>query len=207
MKASIYISLASLILIIIVGYSNSDYNKHINKLKTDTATFAGGCFWATEAAFEQIKGVQNVISGYCGGESADATYEKIETGKTGHAESVQVYYDPAIITYNKLLDIFFTAHDPTQLNRQGPDVGLQYRSEIFYSNISQKNLAEEKIKYLNKTKFNQKITTQIAPLEHFYVAEPYHQDYVRQHPNEPYIKNVSLPKINKVKKDFPEDLK
>ncbi len=207
MKATIFTSLTIIIIFNFSRYSNSDDAKHANKLKTDTATFAGGCFWATEAAFEQIKGVQNVISGYCGGDSSDATYEKLETGKTGHAESVQIYYNPAIISYDKLLDIFFTAHDPTQLNRQGPDIGPQYRSEIFYSNLSQKNQAEAKIKYLNKAKYNQKITTQIAPLIHFYEAESYHQNYVLQHPNEPYIKNVSLPKINKVKKDFSEDLK
>ncbi|MCR6642281.1 MAG: peptide-methionine (S)-S-oxide reductase MsrA [Sporocytophaga sp.] len=207
MKATIYTSLNIIAIFYFSGYNNSEYAKHNYESKTDAAIFAGGCFWATEAAFEQIKGVQNVISGYCGGDSADATYEKIETEKTGHAESVQIYYSPSIISYDKLLDIFFTAHDPTQLNRQGPDIGPQYRSEIFYSNFSQKKMAEEKIKYLNKTKYNQKIITQIAQLIRFYEAEPYHQDYILHHPNEPYIKDVSLPKINKVKKDFPEDLK
>ncbi|GAL84717.1 peptide methionine sulfoxide reductase [Sporocytophaga myxococcoides] len=207
MKPTIYTCLTIIIIFNSVRNRNSDYAKLTNGSKTDTATFAAGCFWATEAAFAQIKGVQNVISGYCGGDSSDATYEKIETGKTGHAESVQIYYDPAIISYDKLLDIFFTAHDATQLNRQGPDIGPQYRSEIFYTNLSQKNQAEEKIRYLNKTKYNQKITTQIAPMIHFYEAEPYHQDYVKHHPNESYIKNVSLPKINKVKKDFSEYLK
>ncbi|WP_028978812.1 peptide-methionine (S)-S-oxide reductase MsrA [Sporocytophaga myxococcoides] len=207
MKVTIYTSITILALLSFFRYSNLKTTKPIHEAKTDTATFAGGCFWATEAAFEQIKGVQNVVSGYCGGNRSDATYEKIETGKTGHAESVQVYYDPSIISYDKLLDIFFTAHDPTELNRQGPDIGPQYRSEIFYSNLSQKKQAEEKIKYLNKTKYNQKIITQIAPLTKFYEAEPYHQNYVQQHPDEAYIKNVSLPKINKVKKDFSEDLK
>lgn len=206
MKAAIYTSISLLALFNFARYSNSISGIN-TETRIDTATFAAGCFWATEAAFEQIKGVQKVVSGYCGGNGTDATYEKIETGKTGHAESVQIYYDPSKISYDKLLDIFFTAHDPTQLNRQGPDIGPQYRSEIFYSNLSQKKQAEEKIKYLNKNKFNQKITTQIAPLTKFYEAEPYHQNYVQQHPDEPYIKNVSLPKINKVKKDFSEDLK
>lgn len=207
MKAAIYTSISVLALFNFSWYSNSTFGIKTYETRTDTATFAAGCFWATEAAFEQIKGIQNVVSGYCGGNSKDATYEKIETGKTGHAESVQIYYDPSKISYDKLLDIFFTAHDPTQLNRQGPDIGPQYRSEIFYSNLSQKKQAEEKIKYLNKEKYNQKITTQIAPLTKFYEAEPYHQNYVQHHPDEPYIMNVSLPKINKVKKDFSEDLK
>lgn len=172
----------------------------------DTATFAGGCFWCVEASFEQIKGVAEAVSGYSGGSASNATYKKVSAGVTNHAEAVQVYYDPKVISYETLLDIFFTAHDPTQLNRQGPDVGTQYRSEIFYHNDEQKRLAEAKMKELAPN-FSRPIVTKLSKLDAFYAAEAYHQDFEKNNPNNGYIRNVSRPKIEKVAKKFEELLK
>lgn len=172
----------------------------------DTATFAGGCFWCVEASFEQIKGVVSVVSGYVGGKKRNAKYKLVASGLTKHAESVQVYYDPSQIDYSTLLDIFFTAHDPTQLNRQGPDVGTQYRSAIFYHDETQKKLSEDKIKQLADS-FDKPIVTEVTPFPEFYIAEGYHQDYEENHPFNPYIVNVSRPKINKVKQRFAHLLK
>lgn len=172
----------------------------------DTATFAGGCFWCIEASFEQIEGVIEAVSGYSGGEKATATYQQTSSGKTMHAEAVQVYFDPSVISYETLLDVFFTAHDPTQLNRQGPDVGPQYRSEIFYHTNEQKTLAEEKMKALAPT-LSKPIATKLSALKAFYMAEDYHQDYEKHHPDNPYVKNVSKPKIEKVAKKFKHLLK
>ncbi|XOV91346.1 MAG: peptide-methionine (S)-S-oxide reductase MsrA [Bacteroidota bacterium] len=176
------------------------------KGELDTATFAGGCFWCIEASFEQIKGVVEAVSGYEGGSKKDAHYEIVGMGRTKHAETVQIYYDPSVIDYSTLLDIFFTAHDPTQLNRQGPDVGPQYRSAIFYHNDEQKKLAQEKIKELSGS-FDQPIVTEVTPHTEFYMAEDYHQDYEKHHPFNPYILNVSKPKINRVRAKFPQLLK
>ncbi|GAB4240701.1 MAG: hypothetical protein Tsb0034_17300 [Ekhidna sp.] len=172
----------------------------------DTATFAGGCFWCVEASFEQIKGVVEAVSGYSGGKKATADYRMVSSGMTSHAEAVQVYYDPEVIDYETLLDIFFTAHDPTQLNRQGPDVGEQYRSEIFYHNEEQRKLAAAKMEALAPA-FDQKIVTRLSKLDAFYPAEDYHQDYEKKHPNNGYIVNVSRPKIEKVAKKFKHLLK
>ncbi len=172
----------------------------------DTATFAGGCFWCVEASFEQIKGVVSAVSGYAGGSKKDAKYQLVASGRTKHAETVQIYYDPSIIDYSTLLDIFFTAHDPTQLNRQGPDVGPQYRSAIFYHDDQQKKLAQEKIKQLSGS-FDKPIVTELNPFTAFYEAEEYHQDYEEKHPFNPYILNVSKPKIDKVKERFSHLLK
>lgn len=172
----------------------------------DTATFAGGCFWCVEASFEQIQGVIEAVSGYAGGKKSTANYSMVSSGMTQHAEAVQVYYDPAIISYETLLDIFFTAHDPTQLNRQGPDVGSQYRSEIFYHNQSQKEIAEAKIKEWS-SEFSKPIVTKISKLKAFYMAEAYHQDYEENHPENGYIINVSRPKIEKVARKFKDLLK
>lgn len=178
----------------------------IDYQKLDTATFAGGCFWCVEASFEQIRGVAEAVSGYSGGTKATADYRLVSSGQTGHAEAVQVYYDPSIISYETLLEIFFTAHDPTQLDRQGPDVGPQYRSEIFYHNEAQKLLAEAKIKEL-EPEFSRPIVTKLSQLDAFYMAEDYHQDYEENHPNNGYIVNVSRPKIEKVAKKFKDLLK
>jgi peptide-methionine (S)-S-oxide reductase len=171
-----------------------------------TAFFAGGCFWGVEAVFEHIKGVRVVTSGYSGGTKQTADYETVSGGETGHAEAVKVIYDPAQVSYEKLLKVFFSvAHDPTELNRQGPDTGTQYRSAIFYSNDEQKRLAENYVAELTKTKtFAKPIVTQIAPLEAFYQAEDYHQDYLVRHPNQPYIVVNDNPKVENLRKLFPD---
>lgn len=174
--------------------------------KLDTATFAGGCFWCVEASFEQIKGVVSAVSGYSGGKKSTANYKLVSSGRTNHAEAVQVYFDPEIIDYNTLLDIFFTCHDPTQVNRQGPDVGPQYRTEIFYHNDEQKSLAEAKIKEIQPS-LSKPIATKVTKLDAFYDAEGYHQDYEKNNPYNPYVLSVSKPKINKVKERFKELLK
>src|SRR5712691_12024865 len=155
-----------------------------NSATEDTAVFAGGCFWGVEAVYDHVKGVKRAISGYAGGEVANPSYEQVSTGDTGHAESVEVIYDPSQVSYGKLLQIFFSvAHDPTQLNRQGPDTGTQYRSAIFYTNAEQQHVAEGYVDQLNKAGvFGRPIVTQIAPLAAFYPAEAYHQDYATLHP-------------------------
>jgi peptide-methionine (S)-S-oxide reductase len=171
-----------------------------------TAVIAGGCFWGIEAVFEHVKGVGGVKSGYSGGSAKTARYEVVSMGKTGHAESVQITYDPSKISYGRLLKIFFSvAHDPTQLNRQGPDTGTQYRSAIFYSNEDQKRIAQAYIDQLNEAKvFEQPIVTQVAALDSFYEAEAYHQDYALHHPDEPYIRIHDLPKVANLRKQFPD---
>jgi peptide-methionine (S)-S-oxide reductase len=174
--------------------------------KKETAVLAGGCFWGMEAVFDRLKGVSNVVSGYSGGEKSTAHYETVETGRTGHAESVKVTYDPAKISYGQLLEIFFAvAHDPTQLNRQGPDEGTQYRSVIFFESDDQKRVAEAYIEQLNNSKvFPYPIVTQVAPFTGFFEAEPGHQHYVAFHPREPYVVNNDLPKLKKLDKEFPD---
>ena len=164
-----------------------------------TAVFAGGCFWGTQSVFERVKGVLKTTAGYSGGSASTATYDQVTTETTGHAESVEVVYDPSQITYGQLLRIFFAvAHDPTQLNRQGPDVGTSYRSAIFYANDEQKQIAEAYIKQLDAAKvFPQPIVTQLTPLKGFYRAEDYHQDYALHNPNNPYIQVCDLPKTGK----------
>jgi len=171
----------------------------------EIAVFAGGCFWGVDAVFKHVQGVKDVVSGYSGGDSNTAEYEVVSTGRTGHAESVKITYDPSKVTYTQLLRIFFSvATDPTQLNRQGPDVGTQYRSVIFYANDSQKQAAFAYIDQLNKSRvFSGPIVTQVVPLEHFYAAELYHQDYLAQHPDNPYIVYNDLPKLRALKKEFP----
>jgi peptide-methionine (S)-S-oxide reductase len=170
-----------------------------------TAVFAGGCFWGVDAVFKHVKGVQNVVSGYSGGSAATAKYMIVGTGATGHAESVQVTYDPKEIGYQDLLKIFFSvAHDPTELNRQGPDVGTQYRSAIFYANPTQKTIAERYIAQLDAAKtFGKPIVTQVAALDKFYPAEAYHQNYLALHPDQPYIVYNDLPKLAALKKEYP----
>ncbi len=173
--------------------------------KMDTATLAGGCFWCVEAAFEQINGVYEVVSGYSGGNEKNPTYSEVSRGATGHAEAVQVYYDPEKLSYQKILEIFFVAHDPTQLNRQGPDVGKQYRSAIYYHDEKQRKTAESLISSMTEEKvFSKEIVSQLEPLDKFWVAEEYHQDYAERNPQDGYIQGVSLPKVKKVKKAFPD---
>ena len=171
-----------------------------------TAVLAGGCFWGVEAVFEHVKGVIKVTSGYSGGSADTAQYGTVSTGQTGHAESVRIIYDPSKISYGQLLKVFFSvAHDPTELNRQGPDTGTQYRSAIFYSNEEQKRIAEAYIGQLDKAKvFGAAIVTKVSPLKSFYEAESYHQDYLAHHPDEPYIIYNDLPKLEDLRKHFPD---
>jgi peptide-methionine (S)-S-oxide reductase len=171
-----------------------------------TAVLAGGCFWGIEAVFEHVKGVKHAESGYSGGSADDVDYETVSSGRTGNAESVRVTYDPSQITYGQLLKVFFAvAHDPTELNRQGPDTGTQYRSAIFYANEEQKRIAESYIAQLDKAKvFRDKIVTQVAPLKSFHEAESYHQHYLANNPNDPYIVYNDLPKLENLRKQLPD---
>jgi peptide-methionine (S)-S-oxide reductase len=170
------------------------------------AVFAGGCFWGVEAVFDRVTGVLKAESGYAGGSADTAQYYTVASGATGHAESVRVTYDPSKITYGQLLKVFFAvAHDPTELNRQGPDVGTQYRSAIFYANEEQKRIAESYIQQLDQAKvFEAKIVTRVVPLKSFYEAEGYHQNYLVNHPNEPYIVYNDMPKLANLRKLLPE---
>jgi len=172
---------------------------------TETAVFAGGCFWGVDAVFKHVKGVVEVVSGYAGGKAPTAHYELVSTGETGHAESVEVTYDPSQVTYRQLLEVFFTvAHDPTELNRQGPDVGSQYRSAIFYESDEQRKAAQSYIAELSHTHlFDKPIVTQVVPLDHFYAAEAYHQNYLALHMTQPYIVYNDLPKLDRLGKTFP----
>lgn len=172
---------------------------------TETAVFAGGCFWGVEAVFEHVKGVTNVVSGYAGGTTVNPDYDDVSSGSTGHAEAVKVTYDPAVVSYDKLLEVFFTvAHNPTELNRQGPDVGTQYRSAVFTGNAEQLKAANAFIAQLTKArKFSRPIVTQVAPLKTFYAAEAYHQDYLPRHLTQPYIVYNDLPKLDELKKQYP----
>jgi peptide-methionine (S)-S-oxide reductase len=171
-----------------------------------TAVFAGGCFWGVDAVFKHVKGVTGVTSGYSGGASKTAQYELVSTGATGHAEAVQVVYDPSQVSYGQLLRVFFSvAHDPTQLNRQGPDVGTQYRSAIFYADPDQQRVAKAYIAQLQEAKtFSRPIVTEVAPLNAFYPAEAYHQNYLAQHPENMYIVINDLPKLGELRKQFPD---
>jgi peptide-methionine (S)-S-oxide reductase len=171
----------------------------------DTAVFAGGCFWGIEGVFEHIKGVVSATAGYAGGTTASPTYEDVSSEETGHAESVQVVYDPSKISYNQLLQVFFTvAHDPTQLNRQGPDVGTSYRSAIFFRSAAQQKAATDYVAELTRKKlYSRPIVTQIVPLKAFYRAEDYHQHYMALHPDQPYIVYNDAPKVERLRKEFP----
>jgi peptide-methionine (S)-S-oxide reductase len=176
--------------------------------KTDLATFGGGCFWCVEAVFEQLEGVCDVVSGYAGGRTENPTYKEVCTGLTGHAEVCQIRYDPQKIRYAELLEVFFKTHDPTTLNRQGADVGTQYRSVVFYHDQQQKKLAERVKKELTDARaFRAPVVTQIDPLTKFYPAEDYHQDYFRNNPNQGYCRAVVGPKVSKFRKVFKEKLK
>lgn len=171
-----------------------------------TAVVAGGCFWGIQAVFQHVKGVVSATSGYSGGSAKNPSYELVSTGDTGHAESVKIVYDPSQITYGELLKVFFSvAHDPTELNQQGPDTGTQYRSAIFYGTDEQKRIAEAYIAQLEQAKvFPHRIVTQVSPLTVFYPAEAYHQDYATRHPDNPYIMINDAPKVANLKKEFPD---
>ncbi len=172
----------------------------------EKAVFAGGCFWGTQAVFQRVKGVEKTTAGYAGGSAATATYSQVTTETTGHAESLEIVFDPAKISYGTLLRVFFSAaHDPTQLNRQGPDVGTSYRSAIFYTSDEQKKIAEAYIAQLDAAKvFPAKIVTQVVPLKGFYAGEDYHQDYALKNPDNPYIQVCDVPKIAALKAQFPD---
>ncbi len=175
---------------------------------TEQATLAGGCFWCLEAAFLELKGVERVESGYAGGHRPNPTYEQVCTGQTGHAEVVQVSFDPAVLSYRDLLRIFFTIHDPTTLNRQGADVGTQYRSAVFYHSPAQQALAKATIAELTESgAWEAPIVTEVAPLDVFYPAEEYHRDYYSRNPNQGYCRFVIAPKVAKLRKEFFDRLK
>jgi len=173
-----------------------------------TAYFASGCFWCVEAIFESVKGVKEVVSGYAGGTEENPTYEEVSYGRTHHAESVKIYYDPEEISFFELVQVFFGSHDPTTLNRQGPDRGAQYRSIAFYQNAQEKNIIESYIKALEEQKvYDRPIVTEVTEFTTFYNAEEYHQDYEKRNPNNPYIQNISIPRLNRFRQNFPEYLK
>ncbi len=191
--------------------ANAAINKGEHKMddkKTETAIFAGGCFWCTEAFFTDVKGVEKVVSGYIGGKTENPTYKEVCEGYSGHAEAIKITFNPAEVAYEDLLEIFFATHDPTTINRQGADVGTQYRSEIFYTTEAQKVAAENFIKLLTDQKiFDKKIVTKISSATTFYPAEDYHQDYYAQNPNQPYCQAVIAPKLAKLQKNYKSKLK
>ena len=174
----------------------------------EVATLGGGCFWCLEAVFEQLRGVDKVVSGYAGGHVANPTYRQVCNGNTGHAEVVQITFDPSVLSYRELLEVFFATHDPTTLNRQGPDAGTQYRSAIFYHTPQQKETAEKCIAELNAAQvWDAPIVTEVAPFQKFYRAEDYHQQYLRNNPTQPYCQAVVSPKVAKFRKQFANRLK
>ena len=192
--------------------SNPNYqkinNNPMDQVNTQTAIFAGGCFWCTEAVYNQLIGIQSIEPGYIGGTVPNPTYKEICTGTTGHAEAIKVVFDSTKISYQDLLEVFFATHDPTTLNRQGADVGTQYRSEIFYLNEQQKNQAQEFISWMEKEKvFNTTIVTKISAAPEFYLAEDYHKNYFETNPNQGYCRMVVAPKVEKVRKYFTHKIK
>ncbi len=197
--------------IIITAVTSAQKKDNMEKIlssKLEKATFAGGCFWCTEAIFEQLKGVNAVISGYSGGAIKNPSYREVVSGRTGHAEAIQITYNPKDITYSELLDVFFSTHNPTTLNRQGYDIGTQYRSVVFYHNEQQKQEAIAIIKALTEAKvFENKIVTEVKPFTAFYLAEEYHQDYYENNKSQPYCENVINPKLKKFLKKYTSKLK
>ena len=174
----------------------------------ETAYFASGCFWCVEAVFESVKGVKEVISGYSGGKEKNPTYDQVAYGRTGLAEAVKVYYDPKVIGFQKLVQVFFGSHDPTSLNRQGPDRGAQYRSIAFYKNAEEQKIIADYIALLeSENTYDRPIVTQVVAFDTFYDAEEYHQDFERKNPNNSYIRAVSIPRLNRFKQNFPSYLK
>ena len=193
----------SVLLFITISHQNIFFEKQ----EFSKAYFASGCFWCVESIYENLKGVINVDSGYSGGITINPTYYQVISGNTGHAETIEVIYDSSIIDFKTLVNVFFGSHDPSTLNRQGPDVGTQYRSVAFYSSNEEKNIINNEIDRLLKNKVYKKITTEVIPFKKFYVAENYHQDYKKKNPNDLYIIKVSAPRINKFKINFKEILK
>lgn len=192
---------------IITSNDMAEFN-HRDTPLLETATFGSGCFWCTEAVFQKVRGVHNVVSGYSGGKTPNPSYRQVTSGSTGHAEVIQVKFDPEVVSYLQLLEIFFKTHDPTTLNRQGADVGTQYRSVIFYHSTRQKEMAEKVKDALNREKiWNNPIVTEITEFSTFYQAEDYHQDYFENNPNQAYCQFVIVPKLEKLEKLFKEQLK
>lgn len=189
-----------------VAFSNSANSQRLTSKKLETAYFASGCFWCAEAIFESVIGVEEVISGYSGGHSQNPTYESSNTGRTGHAEAIKVYYNPKTVSFDTLVDVYFGSQNPTQFNGQGPDKGSQYRSIAFYKNSAEKNVITKKKSALSK-KLNTPIAAEVKPFDKFWKAEAYHQNYERLHPNNSYIKAISTPRLNRFKKKFPKLLK
>lgn len=204
-----------ILLFIIVGCTSKEQviaqkNNHStisNSKGLKKAYFAAGCFWCVEEVFESVKGVKEVYSGYSGGSELNPTYNQVSAGRTGHAEAVEVIYDPKVISYQTLVDVFFASHDPTTINQQGPDKGRQYRSVIFYTSPAEKEIASKTIIKLIKAKTYSKITTEVIAFKTFWKAEDYHQDYIEHHPNNPYVQGVSIPRFEKFKAKMPEVLK
>lgn len=186
--------------------SNSVNSQQLDTKNLETAYFASGCFWCAEAIFESVNGVEEVISGYSGGHTKNPTYESSNTGRTGHAEAIEVYYNPKIVNFDTLVDVYFGSQNPTQFNGQGPDKGSQYRSIAFYKNSAEKNVITKKKSALSK-KLNTPIAAEVKPFDKFWKAEAYHQNYERLHPNNSYIKAISTPRLNRFKKKFPKLLK
>ncbi|MEM9546766.1 MAG: peptide-methionine (S)-S-oxide reductase MsrA [Bacteroidota bacterium] len=185
-----------------------EYTQKADLAGQRSSVFASGCFWCVEAIFESVEGVSEAVSGYAGGKSSTANYSDVSGGRTLHAEAVEVFYDPEVVSYETLLEVFFGSHDPTTLNQQGPDRGTQYRSTIFYKNEEEKLAAEAYIAKLTaENAFDGNITTTLEPLEKFYDAEDYHQDYEARNPNQPYVRGVSIPRLNRFKSKFPHLLK
>ncbi len=207
MKTTIIINIFLMLLTVTAGYSQ-EKTKNMNQGKTEVATFGSGCFWCTEAVFQQLEGVISVSPGYSGGIRPNPTYEQVSSGATGHAEVAQIKYNPEIITFADLLEVFWKSHDPTTLNRQGADVGAQYRSVIFYHDEKQKVLAEQYKRKLNEANaFEKPVVTEITAFEKFYPAENYHVNYYNNNKNAPYCTFVIKPKVDKVREVFKDKLK
>lgn len=188
--------------------SKIEVQQGVKEGNLSVAYFASGCFWCVEAIFQSVKGVEEAVSGYSGGETTNPTYEQVSRGSTQHAEAVQVYYDPMQVDFETLVKVFFGSHDPTTPNQQGPDRGPQYRSIAFYSNNDEKMIIEKVIKDLTASSaFNAPIVTEVKAFKKFWDAEDYHQEYERNHPNNPYVRNVSIPRLNRFKEKFPELIK
>jgi peptide-methionine (S)-S-oxide reductase len=211
-KLTVHCALISVVASFMLGAAtlpSPAVDENTSEKKPETAVFAGGCFWGVEAVFDAVKGVSQAVSGYAGGSKTTASYEIVSTGATGHAESVQITYDPSQISFGQLLRIYFSiAHNPTELNRQGPDEGTQYRSEIFYTSEEQKRIAEAYIQQLTAAKsLRRPIVTKVSPLQGFYRAEEYHQDFVAKNPRQGYVVYNDLPKLSKLRKEMPEIVK
>lgn len=187
--------------------SQESYQYTPNKEGLKTAYFASGCFWCVEAIYESVKGVEESVSGYAGGHTENPTYEASNTGRTGHAEAVKIYYDPAVVSFATLVDVYFGSQDVTQVNGQGPDKGSQYRSIVFYQNDEEKAIIEKKIAEINSQIAPQQVAAEVMPFEKFWVGEAYHQDYEKLHPNQGYIRAVSIPRLKRFQAKFPELIK